>query len=191
MVTQPDGAKCSGLGIDQLNLGALGAGSSSLWSGPETVKADANGDIAFSMHFNASACIGEYFVTVRGPATWIAGETSFVINGDAVTESGDGWIKVTDMVPAYDSLLEIWGGGFHPNETLNCWFTRPDGRVLSFINVNPKTDASGSFYTHAVLDDFPPYTSTDPGTWHVTCATADRAHLNIASFTVYGLESAP
>ncbi len=190
-VSQPDGAKCSGLGIDQLSLGTLRGDGSSLWAGPGTVKADAYGEIAFSIHFRESACIGEYFVTVRGPSTWTAAETSFVINGNSVTESGDAWLKVSDMVPAYQSLVDISGGGYHPNEILNCWFTRPDGRVLSFINVDPKTDASGSFHVQAALDDFPPYTSTEPGTWHVTCATPDRAHLNIATFTVYGLESAP
>lgn len=191
-VTQPDGAKCSGLGIDQLTLGALGAGSSSLWYGPETVKADAAGDISFGMHFNSSACIGDYMVTVRGPSTWTAAETGFTINGNSVTETGDVWVKVTpDSVPAYGSYLTIWGGGFHAYEGVNCWFTRPDGRVLSFINVDAKTDASGSFAVGAWLDDFPPYTSTEPGTWHVTCATPDRVHLGIASFTVYALQTDP
>lgn len=191
-VTQPDGAKCSGLGIDQLTLGALGAGSSSLWIGPGTVKADGNGDIAFAMTFNSSACIGEYTVTVRGPGSGLAGEASFAINGDTVTEAGDAWIMVTpDSVPAYNSALAVIGTGFGAGNGVNCWFTRPDGRVLGFINVNVTADATGSFATSAVLDDYPPFTSTDPGTWTATCATPNRSHLATASFTVYALATDP
>lgn len=191
-VTSPDGAKCSGLGIDQLTLGALGAGSSSLWSGPNMVKADASGAIGFSITFNGGACAGEYQVTARAPVSGRAAETSLTYIGNRIYETGDVWVKVTpDSVPAFGSSLTIWGGGFHPGEVVNCWFTRPDGRVLSFINVDAKVDASGSFATGAILDDFPPYTSTEPGTWYVTCATANRAHLGIASFNVYALQSDP
>ena len=190
-VTQPPGDKCSGLGIDQLTLAALAGNGSSLWSGPGTVKADANGDIAFSIYFRPSACIGEHAVTVRAPASWTAGEVHFTINGESVVETGNVWIVVPDTVMAYNSTFPIIGGGFHPNEGVNCWFTRPDGRVLSFINIETKTNAIGWFSAVAQLDDFLPYTSTDPGVWQVTCATPNRAHLGVESFTVLGFETAP
>lgn len=191
-VTQPDAAKCSGLGIDQLTLGALGAGASSLWSGPETVKADGNGDIAFTMHFNSSACIGEYTVTARGVTSLHAAETSFTINGDKVTAAGGAWIKVTpDSVPAFGSSLTIWGSGFPANSYMTCWFTRPDGRVLPFINVDVKTDLGGSFSVTTGLDDITPYTATEPGTWYVTCANPSHSNLATTWFSVYALQSDP
>jgi hypothetical protein len=86
-VSQPAAANCSGLGIDQLSLGALGTNSSSLWSGPGTVKADAAGDIAFSVHFNPSACIGVYTLTARALGSGRAAESSFTIDGKSVTAS--------------------------------------------------------------------------------------------------------
>ncbi len=184
-VTQPDAVKCSGIGTDQLTLGALAANAATLWDGPGTVKADADGNIAFSMHFNSSACIGEYAVTVRAPGSWRAAETYFTINGNSVTESGGAWLKVTpDSVLAYRSALTIWGGGFGAYQGVNCWFTRPDGRVITFINVDAKTDAGGSFSVAAHLDDFPPDTSTDPGTWYATCATPNHSFLATTWFTV-------
>ncbi|MBI4674058.1 MAG: hypothetical protein HY741_20630 [Chloroflexi bacterium] len=191
-VTQPDGSKCSGLGIDQLSLGALGAASSSLWVGPETVKADADGNIAFTIVFGSSACIGEYMVTVRSPSSGLAGEAGFAISGLSVTEAGGAWIMVSpDSVPIYGSFFAILGYGYPANTVVNCWLTRPDGRVLSFLNQNVTTDGSGSFATGASLDDFPPYTSSEPGTWHATCATPDRSYLAITSFTGYGLATDP
>lgn len=191
-VTQPPAANCSGLGIDQLTLGALGADASSLWFGPGTVKADGAGQIGFTIVFNASACIGEYHVTARALGSGNGAEAVFTIDGNEVTPSGGAWIEVNPHeVVSYGSALTITGYGFPSFTTVNCWFTRPDGRVLSFINVNPKTDAGGSFATGAVLDDFPPDTSTDPGTWYATCATADRAYLATTWFTVFGLTSDP
>lgn len=183
-VTQPEGAKCSGLGIDQLTLGALGAGGSSLWSGPDTVKADASGNIAFSIHFNPSACIGTYTVTVRSPGSGIAAEATGIVTGMPVTETGGAFVWVSpDPVTVFGSSFAVYGSGYPANSIVNCWFTRPDGRVLSFINVDAKTDAGGSFSTGAKLDDFLPYTSSEPGTWYVTCATPNRSDLAIASFT--------
>jgi hypothetical protein len=88
-------------------------------------------------------------------------------------------------VTVFNSFFAVYGSGYPANSGVNCWFTRPDGRVLSFINVNVTTDASGSFSTGAFLDDFPPYTSSEPGTWYVTCATPNRSDLAIASFTAY------
>lgn len=191
-VTSPEATHCSGLGIDQLTLGALGAGGSSLWAGPQTVKADAGGNIAFAMLFRPAACIGTYTVTVRSPGSGIAAEASFPITGLSVTETGGASISVSpSKVVTFGSFLTISGSGFPAQTGVNCWFTRPDGRVLSFINVDTKTDVGGSFGAGAVLDDFPPYTSTDPGVWHVTCATPDRSALAITSFTAVGLISDP
>lgn len=191
-VTPPPARNCSGLGIDQLTLGALGADGSSLWSGPGTVKADGAGNIAFTIVFFPSACIGEYHVTARALGSGYGAEAAFNIGGRTVIESGGAWITVTpNSVPANDTGLVISGYGFPAYTTLTCWFTRPDGRVLSFINANPKTDGGGSFATGAALDNFPPYTTTDPGTWYVTCATADHSYLAITWFSVFGLTSDP
>lgn len=185
-VSQPDGAKCSGLGIDQLNLGALGAGASSLWFGPQTVKAGADGSVAFTIVFNSSACIGDYMVTVATPDKSHAAEAGFRISGKSVTEAGGASVWVSpDPVTVFGSFFAVYGSGYPANSGVNCWFTRPDGRVLSFINLNVTTDASGSFSSGATLDDFPPYTSSEPGTWYVTCATPNRSDLAIASFTAY------
>lgn len=191
-VTQPPGAECSGIGIDQLSLGALGTDGSSLWSGPQTVKADGAGNIAFTVTFNSRACIGEYHVTARALGSGRAAEAKFTINGDAVTESGGAWIWVDpDSVPTYNSSFTVYGAGFPANSGVNCWFTRPDGRVLDFINQNATTDAGGSFATGAYLDDFPPYTSSEPGMWYVTCATPDHSYLAIATFWAHGLTTDP
>lgn len=191
-VTQPDGSKCSGLGIDQLSLAALGGGGSSLWIGPSTVKADTAGNIAFTIDFQSSACIGDYVVTVRSPSSGRAAEASFTINGDPVTATGGAYITVSpNQVPSYNSFFTVSGWGFPANTVVNCWFTRPDGRVLGFISQNPKTDAGGAFSTGAFLDDFPPYTSSEPGTWYATCATPNRSDLATTWFTVYALESDP
>lgn len=191
-VTQPPATNCSGLGIDQLTLGTLGTGSSSLWSAPGTVKADANGDIEFLIAFHSSACRGTYTISSRAPGSGIGGEVSFQVTGLATASIGKATLEVfPSPVPAFGSLDVVSGTGFPPDTILNCWFTRPDGRVLGFINLNVKTDSTGSFANLNILDDFPPYTSTEPGTWHVTCATPGRTVLAQTTFDVVGLIADP
>ena len=190
-VTAPPATECSGLGIDQLTLGALAADGSSLWTGPGTVKADASGDIAFSIAFHAGACRGEYTVSARALSDKIGAETTLLLNGFS-TRLANAVVAVSpSSVPAFNSVHTVSGTGFPANTVVNCWYTRPDGRVLSFINVDAKTDASGSFAVKNILDDFPPFTSTEPGWWWVTCATPDRSALGQAQFLVYGLMADP
>jgi hypothetical protein len=131
-------------------------------------------------------------LTARALGSGRAAESSFTIDGKSVTASKGTLITVTpSRVVAFDSHLTILGVGYPAGTTVNCWFTRPDGRVLGFISVDAKTDASGSFAVGAKLDDFPPFTSTEPGTWYATCATADHSTLATTWFTVYGLMSDP
>ena len=190
-VTSPAATQCSGLGIDQLTLGALGASSSSLWSGPGTVKADASGSINFTMAFHPSACRGEYVVSARALASGIGAETSLLLNGWTTRAANALVFVYPTSVPAFNSFHTVSGTGFPANTGINCWYTRPDGRVLSFININTTTDASGSFKVGSVLDDFAPFTSTEPGWWWVTCATPDRSALGQAQFLVYALMADP
>lgn len=197
-VTQPGGANCSGFGIDELTLAALAGDGATIWDGPGTVKATASGQIGFTIIFNERACIGEYHVTARALGSGNGAEVAFVINGNSVTASGGAWITVSpSSVPAYRSSFVVTGYGFPSYTTVNCWFTRPDGRVLDFLNLNAKTDAGGSFAANGKLDDTPPFagaepvTATDPGTWYATCATPSHAYLATTWFTVYGLTSDP
>ncbi len=190
-VTQPPGTQCSGLGIDQLTLGALGTGSSSLWSGPGTVKADAAGAINFTILFRSSACRGDYTVSAKALGSGIGAETALSLGGFSIPATNAVVSVSPDMVPAFHSFHVVSGSGFPANTGVSCWYTRPDGRVLGFIDVNAKTDGSGSFSVGNTLDDFPPFTSTEPGTWHVTCATTSRSAIGEAAFTVFALMTDP
>lgn len=184
-VTQPPAAFCSGLGIDQLTLGTLAGNGSSIWSAPGTVSADGSGDIDFVISFRPSACVGVYQVSVRAPRSGIGGFTNVTVTGKGAPTGGNGTITVTpDRVLAFHSLHTVSGSGFPADTNLNCWYTRPDGRVLFFINFNASTDASGSFSVQSVLDDFPPFTSTEPGWWHVTCATPSQSASGVGKFLV-------
>lgn len=193
-VTQPPAANCSGLGIDQLTLGALGAGSSSLWSGDDTVQADASGVIQFTLTFRPSACRGVHDVSARALGSGRGAQTSVLVAGNTVRAANATVSVSPGKVPAFGtglSGLTVSGSGFPANTGVSCWFTRPDGRVLGFINVDATTDSKGAFSASAELDDFPPYTSTEPGWWSVTCATPTRSALGQTSFLVYALTSDP
>ena len=190
-VSQPDAAQCSGLGIDQLTLGALGGNSSSLWTAPGTVKADGNGAIAFEIAFHSSACRGDYVVSVRSLASGIGGQITLPVGGRSDPSSNAIVVVTPFSVPAFHSLHTVSGTGFPASTGVSCWYTRPDGRVLSFISFSATTDGSGSFSVNSVLDDFPPYTSTEPGLWHVTCATSNRSAIGEGEFTVFALLADP
>jgi hypothetical protein len=190
-VTQPPASQCSGLGIDQLTLGTLPGNGSSLWKGPGTVKADASGTIAFTIDFHVSNCTGQFWVSAHALGSGIGAETSIWFTGLPVGPTNALVFVSPDPVPAFHSFHVVSGTGFPANTGVNCWYTRPDGRVLSFIDVNAKTDSSGSFSVGSTLDDFPPFTSTEPGMWAVTCATPDHSVLGIGRFMVVGLLSDP
>lgn len=193
-VTQPPAANCSGLGIDQLTLGALGAGSSSLWSGRDTVQADASGVIQFTLTFRTSACRGVHDVSARALGSGRGAQTSVLVFGNNVRPANATVSVSPGKVPAFGtglSGLTVSGAGFPANTGVSCWFTRPDGRVLGFISVDATTDSKGAFSASAELDDFPPYSSTEPGWWSVTCATPTRSALGQTSFLVYALTSDP
>ena len=184
-VTQPPATECSGLGIDQLTLGALGLDSSSLWFGPGTVKADGSGHISFTATFRPSACRGTYALTSYALVSGRGAFVTFDVTGVSVTQAGVATVWVSpNPVPSYHSDHTVYGSGFPANTGVSCWYTRPDGRVLAFIGVNAKTNGGGSFSAKGHLDDFPPYTSTEPGWWFVTCATQNRSTLAVAPFYV-------
>lgn len=190
-VTQPPAAQCGGLGIDQLTLGNLAGNGSSLWTAPGTVWADKFGNIEFSIGFRTSACRGEHIVSARSPSSHIGGQVSIVVTGFSVPAANAQVTVNPGQVPAWKSFHVVSGTGFPANTGVNCWYTRPDGRSLFFIAFNAKTDNTGSFAAGSSLDDFPPYTSTIPGTWWVTCATPNQSVLGETSFQVFALMSDP
>lgn len=191
-VTTPPGAFCSGLGIDQLTLGNIHANGSSTWFGPGTVSADGSGTISFVMTFFPSSCRGVYQISSRSPTSLIGGFTNLTVSGLGPPVGGKGVITVSpDRVLAFHSLHTVNGSNFPPDTNLNCWYTRPDNRVLFFLDFNASTDANGEFSVQNVLDDFPPFTSTEPGWWWVTCATPSRSVSGVGRFLVIQLPEDP
>lgn len=190
-ITQPPAAQCSGLGIDQLTLAALAGNGSSLWVAPGTVKADNAGDISFTVLFRPSACRGEHTISVRALGSGAGAAVTVLVNATGPTFENALVLVTPSMVPMYHSFHLVSGSFFPPNTGVNCWYTRPDGRVLGFINVNAKTDSAGNFTVGNTLDDFPPFTSTEPGLWTVTCATPDKSAIGTGTFTVFGMAPDP
>jgi hypothetical protein len=155
------------------------------------VYSDKDGNIAFRISFNEAACRGVHTISVQVRHGVTGASVEVVVTGKAVTETGAKvWVNPSS-VPAFHSLHTVNGSGFPGNSPVSCWYTRPDGRVLPFITVSTKTDAAGNFSVASTLDDFPPYTSTEPGQWAVTCATFNRSSLGIGYFDVFGLTVDP
>ncbi len=190
-VTQPPAATCSGLGIDQLTLGVLAGNGSSVWEAPGTVKADSSGTIAFQIGFRPSACMGTYIISAHALGSGIGGEIGVQLHDTPIPETNAVVVVSPSSVPAFNSVHTVSGTGFPANTGVSCWYTRPDGRVLFFIGFSAHADASGSFSVKNILDDFPPFTSTEPGMWSVTCANSSHSSIGTTKFLVFGLMADP
>jgi hypothetical protein len=192
-VTLP--ADCSG----RFNVDAASADEPSFqgfydgFSGPNTVKADEDGNIAFTLTFFSQACRGFYTVTARALGSGAAAEAGFEVTGDAVSPEAVYTLAVSpSAVSALNPFITLLGGGFDGGDAVNCWTTRPDGRV--FPVGSAVTDANGNFAltVHASgFDSFAPFASEEPGSWTATCRDPSNGDTAIASFTVYGLVSDP
>lgn len=201
---------CSGQGNPYwTGVSAINPG---LWSiagivGPGSVKADNSGAITAVYELWADGgrtlpCLGTYQVTAHALGSGVGAETSFVINGNSVTENAKVW-TLEDRVPSNQSVdnplrdgigVHIYGSGFPAGARVTCWFTRPDGTVYRGFGA---TEADPESFTVGADGTFTGFRTTftgelayqgdQPGTWAVTCRTTDGNYAGIAHFVVYPL----
>jgi hypothetical protein len=125
------------------------------------------------------------------------------VNGNPVTANADLDV-IPDSVNALDPRVTITGAGFPAGANVNCWFTRPDGRVQATNNQNTdsvytaKVGSDGTFALSVVAGNSTYYnnvlglvSSEEPGVWAATCATPDQSALATYEFTIYGLATDP
>lgn len=161
--------------------------------GPNTVKANERGDIAFTIVFTARACRGDYHATVYAPGSGYGAITPFAVSGDAISPTAAQ--RISTAPPAVDALnpvLTILGSNWDANQAVSCWSTRPDGRTFDLGTV--KADAGGSFAldTHiSGFDSFAPYASEEPGVWSVTCRGVQNGDTALTNVTVHALTTDP
>jgi hypothetical protein len=162
--------------------------------GPNSVKADEDGEISFAIVFSSFACRGQYSVTARALGSGVGAIVAFEVTGDVPAATLNTFITVTpDSVDALNPYITILGSGFNPGEGVNCWTTRPDGRSFSLFG-SVVVDASGSFAwsSHASdFDSFWPFASEEPGLWSVTCREPSTGTTALATFMVNALTSDP
>jgi len=161
--------------------------------GPNSVKADESGSIAFTLDFYPQACRGLYTVTARALGSGAAAEAGFKVTGDAVSPEAVYSLTVSpSAVDALNPVITLLGGGFDAGHAINCWTTRPDGRVFAVGTTVTDTNGNFALTVHASgFDSFPPFASEEPGTWAVTCRDPSSGDTALASFTVFGLISDP
>lgn len=161
--------------------------------GPNTVKANERGEIAFTIVFTARACRGEYHATAYAPGSGYGAITAFQVSGDALTLSSNRRIlAVPTAVNALNPALTILGSQWEANQAVSCWSTRPDGRTFDLGTV--KSDAGGSFAldTHiSGFDSIAPYASEEPGVWSVTCRAVGGGGAALTNVTVHALTVDP
>lgn len=161
--------------------------------GPESVKADADGNAAFSIVFSNTACRGFYTTTARALKSGAGAEITFPLSGNGIiTALGASLVATPDSVDALNPVLTLLGTGFGNAAGVNCWTTRPDGRVFPVGNAT--TDAGGHFALniHASgSDSFSPFASEEPGLWVATCFAPGNGTTALTSFMLHGLTSDP
>ncbi len=161
------------------------------FSGPNSVKADSSGNIAFSLVFASNACRGFYTVTARALGSGVGGTVSFEVTGNSV--STNALLSATpNSVTAIAPFLTLLGSGYPPSTKVNCWTTRPDGRVFQVGTAS--VDSSGNFAlsVHASgFDSLWPFASEEPGVWYATCAPPNGSFVATTSFMVTSLTSDP
>lgn len=159
--------------------------------------ADASGTIAgsaLSPFGGFPACTGTWRFTLHSLGSRIGATSEFVWAGKSVTPTS-ALLSVTVLGNALYALINIHGAGFPPNTGVNCWSTRPDGRVLpipffGFLGGGARTDAGGAF-SLTTFADLEYSWSADPGVYSMTCATTDRSALAIARFKINALTIDP
>jgi hypothetical protein len=157
-------------------------------------KADSAGNVSFTFcaaQFDTEAayCTGTYQLTLRGLASGNGASAWFTVTGNRISPYNGSSIQVvvgatvdgvfyngSTIAPA----ITIIGTNFPPFSGINCWATRPDGRVFPWEEGGRiGTDAGGNFsvsgFVGAVGDSFE--LSTEPGVWAMTCATPSGAAL--------------
>jgi hypothetical protein len=128
-------------------------------------------------------------LTLRGLASGNGASAWFTVTGNRISPYNGSSIQVvvgatvdgvfyngSTIAPA----ITIIGTNFPPFSGINCWATRPDGRVFPWEEGGRiGTDAGGNFsvsgFVGAVGDSFE--LSTEPGVWAMTCATPSGAAL--------------
>ncbi len=159
--------------------------------GPNTVKADKDGNIAFSLVFYPQACRGFYAVTAHALGSDRGGTASFEVIGSAVKP--DALLTAApSAVNATAPFLTLLGSGFVGGTQVNCWTTRPDSR--DFEVGTATVDSSGNFVLsiHASgFDSVWPFSSEEPGVWYATCGAPSGGTTAITSFMVTSLTSDP
>jgi hypothetical protein len=178
-------------------------------------KADAGGNISFTLTFASWACTGVYHVSARDLGTGAGAIADFEVTGSAVTATAS--LAVLNSPNPLSPLIQFVGYGFQPNAVFTCWTTRPDGRVFSTalleseegkftefasLGGSGKADAggniSGQMYAEW-LDSNPNQDgggdlyshSAEPGWWSLTCKTVGGSQLAVASFAIYALPGDP
>ncbi len=159
--------------------------------GPNTVKADADGNVAFSLVFTPLACRGQYQVTAHAMASARGGITSFEVIGGSIRPSAL-LVATPSSVSAVAPFLTLSGSGYAPGSDVYCWTTRPDGRVFGVGGAH--VDGNGNFNVgiHAsALDSFSPFASEEPGIWYATCSGPTGSPTAVTSFMVTSLIADP
>jgi hypothetical protein len=161
--------------------------------GPNTVKANERGEIAFTILFTAQACRGEYHATVYAPGSGYSAITAFTVKGDTIAVSSDRRIiAAPPSVDALNPVLTILGSNWRANAVVNCWSTRPDGRSFDVGTVT--ADAAGSFALDIHIsgtDSEAPYASEEPGLWSLTCRAPADGSAALTTVAVHALTSDP
>ncbi|MGB8647517.1 MAG: hypothetical protein WCF84_19950 [Anaerolineae bacterium] len=159
--------------------------------GPNTVKADKDGSIAFSLVFYPQACRGFYSVTAHALASERGGIASFEVTGSA--PKVDALLTATPgSVNATAPFLTLLGSGFQAGTSVNCWTTRPDSREFGVGTA--AVDGSGNFALsiHASgFDSVWPFSSEDPGIWYATCRSPAGGLTGVTSFIVTSMTTDP
>ena len=161
--------------------------------GPNTVKANERGEIAFDFIFTANACRGEYHTTAYAPGSGYSAIAAYEVKGQAINVSASHRISVMPTaVNALDPRLTILGSNWHAYEAVSCWSTRPDGRSFDVGTI--KADAGGSFALDIHISGFDstaPYASEEPGVWSLTCRAVADGGTALTNVTVHALTVDP
>lgn len=162
-------------------------------------------------------CSGTYSLTARALGSGSGATVSFEVTGNALPNT-DAQLQVTvlnsDATGGADPLhpvIGVVGTGYAPNEGINCWSTRPDGRVYEepAWTANPipgvyggdgmrltmKADGGGTFNSAWQIGwsqrDFsntwgfdPKISTEEPGLWYLTCRGASSDRYGVASFWI-------
>lgn len=175
----------------------------------DDIKADSGGAFTTERFFGQETCLGTWRYAARGNTSGWGASVEIALTGPSV--STNAWLTPSkNSVGAFNDTIEFWASGFSPNESLTCWTTSPDGRVVrfgsggSFAEIKVGSDGSGSFVlttgSHIISRDDPLFvgSTVDPlmsegslGVWHMTCRGNSGGATAITEYTVYGYETSP